>query len=140
PPVHGNTVYLQELCQRIAHEGYVVFALNYYTRTGQPDVSDRAKIARTMAGLNARQVLQEGQAVIDYLHEQPEVLKGQIGVLGFCVGGKYSFMMGTYSPDVKCVVDYYGMIVTPLTDNQPASPIDLVPELKRPLLAHYGNR
>ncbi|SDH38679.1 carboxymethylenebutenolidase [Alteribacillus persepolensis] len=138
PAVHGLTSYIEETIHRLARHGYTVFALDYYTTLGQPQLNSPEDVQKTLAGISDNQVMEDAQAVVNYLKEQPNVKEKEIGVMGFCVGGKFAYLAGCEVDGVKAAVNFYGMIHVLETDNHPVSPIKKAGNLNVPLLGHYG--
>ena len=54
------------------------------------------------------QVIADCKAVIAHLQSQPSVQGDRIGIAGFCMGGRVSYLMATTSPDIKVAADFYG--------------------------------
>jgi len=66
---------------------------------------------------------------VEYLLRDPAV-NGDIGVLGFCFGGTYSFHLAAHDNRIKAAVPFYG---------QPPSPEE-IPNIHCPVLAFYGDQ
>ncbi len=75
-----------------------------------------------------------------YLRSLP-YSSGKIGVIGYCSGGRQSYIVACNLP-FDAAVDCYGgrVVAAPdeLTDRQPVSPIDMTPNLSCPLLGLFG--
>jgi carboxymethylenebutenolidase len=82
------------------------------------------------------------QAGIDYLQEQPFVKrKKQVGMVGFCGGGRLALLLATQSKDVKAVVSFYGPVDygTRIHKTDPVPNVmDVVKQIKIPVQGHYG--
>jgi len=64
----------------------------------------------------------------------------RLGVTGFCWGGRITWLYAAHQPRLKAGVAWYGRLVGDPTPNQPKHPIDLVEELKAPVLGLYGGK
>jgi len=68
---------------------------------------------------------------------------GKVGVIGFCSGGRQTYLSACRLPDVNAAVDCWGgrVIADPaaLNAKQPVSPIDYTKDLNCPLLGLFGN-
>ena len=67
-----------------------------------------------------------------------------MGLIGYCSGGRQTYLAGCRLPNIQAVVDCWGgrVIVkdaSVLTEKQPVAPIDFTKELKAPLLGIFGN-
>jgi carboxymethylenebutenolidase len=95
------------------------------------------------------QVLADVQSGVHFLSGCEESA-GRIGVTGFCMGGMYALMAACACDGVSAAVAFYGLLSHEhgiLHDAEgldpackPRSPLDVVPELRAPLLAFYGDR
>lgn len=140
PPIMGISDYLKNVTDQLAREGFAGFAVDFFSREGQPDVSTPENIVKAVASLPDQRVIGDVVAAINYLKKQESVNSDAIGVMGFCIGGAYSYMTACESEDVKAAVNFYGTVIyRSLSDNKPVSPISLVNQLKAPLLNHYGD-
>jgi carboxymethylenebutenolidase len=68
-------------------------------------------------------------AAFTYLQGRPDVKKDRIGVIGWCMGGRYSLALATEEPGLAAAVAYYG---APPTD--PAA----IARIKAPVLGNFG--
>ena len=62
----------------------------------------------------------------------------KLGVTGFCWGGRIVWLYTAHNKDVKAGVAWYGRLVGKPDELHPKNPIDLVKELKAPVLGLYG--
>jgi carboxymethylenebutenolidase len=82
-----------------------------------------------MNGLPPDRALRDLKAAYAYLQGRPDVKKDRIGVIGWCMGGRYSLALATEEPGLAAVVAYYG---APPTD--PAA----IARIKAPVLGNFG--
>ena len=64
----------------------------------------------------------------------------RLAVTGFCYGGRITWMYCAHRAEVKAGVAWYGRLQGVSGVNQPKHPIDLVKELKAPVLGLYGGK
>lgn len=140
PPIAGVGDYIRDITVRLAAEGLMGFAIDTFSREGKgPDVSSPEKVAAALADLPDPRVLSDVRAALDYLRADAMVRSEQIGVLGFCIGGTHALLSACEMSEFKAAVIFYGLLKYPrISENQPHSPIDRVPELSAPILGHYG--
>jgi carboxymethylenebutenolidase len=80
---------------------------------------------------------------MEYLRAQPHA-SGKVGVIGFCSGGRHTYIAACKLPDIDAAVDCWGGNVvvddaSKLTSKQPVAPIDMTEGLRCPLLGIFGN-
>ena len=78
-----------------------------------------------------------------YLRAQPNS-NGRIGVIGFCSGGRHTYLIGCRLSGIDALVDCWGgnvIVDDPkaLNAKRPVAPIDLTEKMTAPLLGLFGN-
>ncbi|MBI2371575.1 MAG: dienelactone hydrolase family protein, partial [Deltaproteobacteria bacterium] len=133
--VWGLVDHIKDVTERFAREGYVGICPDLFHRTNGPGpIKDMADIMRVVGGLPDRQAVRDMKGSVEYLKAQPYVKKDAIGVVGFCMGGTYSYLLACDSRDIKACIVFYGRMVYKETNQtKPVSPIDRVPDLGCPL-------
>src|SRR5882757_5666270 len=100
---------IKRITDKFAAEGFVAIAPNLYFR--QPNnvvgYNDLPGAIRLMGLLNDDQIVVDMTAAIDYLKTLKEV-KPAFGTVGFCMGGRISFLTACRNSDVKATAPYYG--------------------------------
>jgi carboxymethylenebutenolidase len=137
----GYDAATKEITRRFAVLGYNAICLNLHHREAPGAASDDAAAASRAAG-----GVPDDRLVGD-VHGAARHLRGlananeRIGVIGYCSGGRQSFLAACSLP-LQAAVDCYGAFVvgTPPTDFplQVASLAHLVPDLSCPLLGLFG--
>lgn len=98
---------------RLAGYGFVTAAPEIYHRVeplGAAIAFDDAGRVRGMDDAAKTPVAhfdEDRRAALDYLAKHPQVAPGQLGAMGFCIGGHLSFR-AALEPDVRATVCYYG--------------------------------
>jgi len=117
----------KELARTFAVYGYAALMPNLHHRYAPgAKAADAAAAARDAGGVPDEQCLGDAQAAIDALRARPES-NGKVGVIGYCSGGRQSFIVAC-SLDVDAAVDCYGG----------RAPVELAPGLRCPLLGLFG--
>lgn len=139
--IFGVHEYLKDTCRRFAKAGYMAVVVEVYARLGDiSKVTDGAIIFRDFVLKSPDSTL---MADTDALLAWAGANKGdtaRVGVTGFCRGGRTTWLYAIHNPKVKAAVAWYGQIVTPASDIQPKSVLDLAGSLKVPLLGLYGGK
>jgi carboxymethylenebutenolidase len=131
----------KEIARRFAAFGYNAICPNLYAREGMDvDPDDAASAARGKGGVSDEQAVGDIGAAIDALRALPNS-NGKVGVIGYCSGGRQSFLTAVSLP-VDAAVDCYGAFVvgTP-PEGFPLKVVPLVDRtasLRCPLLGLFG--
>jgi carboxymethylenebutenolidase len=132
----------KEITRRFAASGYNAICPNLYAREGMDvDPDDAAAAARSKGGVTDEQFLGDALAAIEALRALPNS-NGKVGVIGYCSGGRQSFLTAVSLP-VDAAVDCYGAFVTgTVPEGFPLKVVPLVektPSLGCPLLGLFGD-
>ena len=106
----GVNGHIRNIAERLCKEGYAVIAPELFHRTGK-----RVEVAYDnfpSAAPHFHAITKEGlmadvTACYDWLQQQSFVAKDKIGSVGFCFGGRVSFLVNTVLP-LAAGVSYYG--------------------------------
>ena len=130
----GLNGHIKDVTRRVAAEGYVALAPDLYWRGGKGRTAGYDDLP-TAIGL--MQSLKDGDIVADvggaiaYLEKEPSVRADRIGITGFCMGGRVSYLSACELPDkIKASVPFYGGGI----------PIDKTAKLRCPVLAFFGEK
>lgn len=104
-------------------EGFAVLALQWqaFERTPPDEVLE--------------QLLRDS---IAYLRGRAEVDPENIGLTGFCIGGRYTMLFLPLVEDLKAGVAWYGFPYSGGSPLQPRKPADVIAQLKAPMLLLHG--
>jgi carboxymethylenebutenolidase len=117
----------KEIVRTFAVYGYAALMPNLFHRYAPgAKASDAAAAARDAGGVPDEQCLGDVQAAITRLRARSEA-SGKVGVIGYCSGGRQTFMVAC-TLDVDAAVDCYGGRAN----------IELGPNLRCPLLGLFG--
>ena len=108
----GLLPHIEQVADRLAGEGYVALAPDFYYRE-LPDNKvgyDRLPEAiALMQKVNDGKFTQDMAAVLDFLAARENVDGSRVGVTGFCMGGRLSFLTACMLPDrVAAAAPFYG--------------------------------
>jgi carboxymethylenebutenolidase len=143
---HGNPGVPEDIkftAAELAKAGYVSLVYDWASREPQPtNQQERDKwVARVTSYTFIKLQMQDLQAGMAYLKEQPFTKRERVGVVGFCGGGRLAYLFSTQSRDVKAVISLYGPVVYHI-NNPKADPVpdvlEMVNQIKVPVQGHYG--
>jgi len=102
----GLTGFFQDLCDRLAAQGFVAFAPDlYHGKTAE--TVEQAKALRSR--LTRTQATREVIAAAEYLHDLDAMTGAGLGVVGFSLGAYYALGLSVEKPEVvRAVVVFYG--------------------------------
>ena len=138
--IFGVHEYIQDVCRRLAHLGYLAIAPELYSRQG--DVSQLNSIPDIISQVVSKvpdgQVMSDLDATVAWVDKQDKGNIDHLGITGFCWGGRIVWLYAVHNPLVKAGVAWYGRLVGESTPLTPKHPIDVARELKVPILGLYG--
>ena len=132
-----------EATRKLAHHGLLAIDPNLYFRSGPGSPDDQAARARGAGGVADDQVVSDVKGCMDFLRAQPQS-NGKVGVMGFCSGGRQTWLSACLLPRVDAAVDCWGgnvIVDDPksLDAKRPVAPIDYTERMTSPLLGLFGN-
>jgi carboxymethylenebutenolidase len=101
----GLNDHIKSLADRLAAEGFVVLAPDLYHGTVTKDANEAGKL---MTALDRAQAGGEVWGAVAALKEHPRC-NGKVGIIGFCMGGSFSFAAAATVPGLSCAVPFYGI-------------------------------
>jgi carboxymethylenebutenolidase len=137
PDVRGLHPFFEELALRFAEAGVHAIAIDYFSRTAgtgrRPDGFEyREHVNQTRySSLNM-----DIAAAADYLRSSEGGSAERVYTVGFCFGGRLSYLQAADGPDVDGVVGFYGW---PVGENRDLpAPAALAGRFQAPVLALWG--
>jgi len=104
----GLVDHIKELCDRFAAEGFVALAPDLYHGESTTEPDEAGKLMMTM---NIERAAKDMGGAVDEVARRSN---GNVGVIGFCMGGGLALMLGAQKGDaVKAVAPFYGLIPWP---------------------------
>jgi len=107
----GVNPHIRNVSDRIAKEGYVVIAPELFHRSSAPGAEfpygDFSLVMPHFQAITPDGLSADITACYDWLKAQPEVIHDKLGTIGFCLGGRVSFLANTLLPFAACI-SYYG--------------------------------
>lgn len=138
--IFGVHEHIKDVCRRFAKAGYYAISAELYQRQGDvKTMTDIPAIIRDVVSkVPDSQVMADLDATAAFAKASGRTNAANLGVTGFCWGGRITWMYSAHNPAVKAGVAWYGPLVRPATEMTPKHPIDIAPTLKTPVLGLYG--
>ena len=137
--IFGVHEYIKDICRRLAKLGYLAVAPELYARLG--DLSKMTDPQEIFENIILKAPDATMLADLDSTAAWAAAHGGdpaRLGVVGFCRGGRDTWLYAEHNPTLKAAVAFYGPVKSPVSDIQPKTPLDLARDLKCPLLGLYG--
>jgi carboxymethylenebutenolidase len=129
----GVNAHIRDITERIAHEGYVAIAPELYHRTGpgfEGSYADIQSARPHMEAMKPETALEDIRAAYDWLKSNPQVMPDRIASIGFCMGGRMSFLANS-SVSLRAAISFYGGGIAPALLPRAA-------DLSAPILFFWG--
>jgi carboxymethylenebutenolidase len=132
--IFGVNITMRSIAESYAEEGYVVLVPDLFWRQA-PNVElgytpeDWKKAFVLFKGFDEAKGMEDLQTAITALRARSEVVDGKVGVLGFCLGGKLSFLAACRT-DADVSVGYYGVGIE--------GALGEAAKIKKPLVLHIA--
>jgi carboxymethylenebutenolidase len=130
----GVDDWIQSITRRLAGAGYATITPHLFHRE-DPDSDDppTSRIQR----FRDEDIVKDMNAAFDLLSRHPSVRGDRIGVTGFCMGGRVTYLMATANPRLKAAgVFYGGNIMAPW--GGPPTPFDRTSDINCPVIGFFG--
>ncbi len=139
--IFGVHEYIQDVCRRLAHQGYLAIAPELYARQGDPSkYTEIPKLqAEVVSKVPDKQVIADLDATAAWAAANggnPD----RLGILGFCWGGRQVWLYAAHNPKLKAGAAWYGHLAGESTELKPKSALAIVNDLKAPVLGAYGGK
>ena len=143
--IFGVNPHIRDVADRVAREGYVALAPDYFHRTGPGaefgyDEKGFAGGMKLLSALKADEMIADARAAIAYLRGRKDVRGDRIGAMGFCIGGHMTYLTACET-DVRAAASFYGGgIAAPQGPGGQASTIGRTGKIKGRLLCLFGGK
>lgn len=134
---HGGGVdqFIQEMSDRLAAEGYAAAAPNLFHRYTEDMLADRSKRVQYMSD---PEIVADISATVDFLQGHQSVIGERIGITGFCMGGRVTWLAAATNPLLMAAAPYYGGNLLVTWGQGTNTPFDLSVGINCPILFHFG--
>ena len=132
----------KEMVRKFAYHGYACISPNLHFRVGPGEIDDVVAAVRAEGGTPDAQFLGDFEGAASHLRTLP-YHNGKIGCIGFCSGGRQSYIAACKASSLDAAVDCWGgrvmMKAEDLNERQPVAPFDMTSDMGAPLLGIFGN-
>ncbi|HEX3574627.1 MAG TPA: dienelactone hydrolase family protein [Rhodopila sp.] len=139
--IFGVHEYIKDVCRRWAKLGYLAVATEYYARVG--DLSAMTDVSKIMSDVILKAPDAQYMSDLDSTAAWAQHNDGsatRLGVMGFCRGGRQTWLYAAHNPRLKAAVAFYGPLLGTPSAIQPQTALDVAGEIKCPLLGLYGGQ
>ena len=98
----GGHISMSDPAGQLAEQGFAVYVLHYFDRTGQVEAEKSALV------LNFPIWMKTLWDAVSFVEQQPSVDPERIGLVGFSLGGYLAVCGSAIDPRIKVVVEFFG--------------------------------
>lgn len=143
--IFGVHEHIKDVCRRFAKLGHMAIAPALYARQGDTSqIADMTKVMEVVAKVPDAQVMADLDATVAYAAKTGQADAKRLGITGFCWGGRVVWLYAAHNPQLDAGVAWYGRLVArpgqPANPLTPKQPVDVVADLKAPVLGLYGGK
>jgi carboxymethylenebutenolidase len=139
----GLGEHIKDVTNRFANLGYTALGVDLYTREGGPPPDDVGARMERLFSMPDERTLGDLDGAAQLLLGREDA-SGRLGCIGFCMGGRYTLLFACTSKRLDAAVDCWGGFIDKATleerstHERPTPPLELVGQLRCPLLAAIG--
>ena len=132
----GVDKFIQDMADKLAGEGYAAVAPDLFHRITDEMVESTGKSKRDQ--LSDPEIVDDINATVGFLAGHSSVDSARVGVTGFCMGGRVTWLAAATNPIFKAAVPYYGGNIMVPWGNATQPPFAIASGIKCPVLFHFG--
>jgi len=140
--IFGVHEHIKDMCRRFAKLGYYAIAPELFARQG--DVSKMTDIGEILSTVVAKvpddQVMSDLDATLAFAKASGSVNGEKVGIVGYCWGGRTTWLYANHNPAVKAGVAYYGLLDGMKSEIKVNDPVDIAENIKVPVLGLYASK
>jgi len=129
----GVNAHIRKVADRFAEQGYLAIAPELFHRTArgfEGDYNNFNSVTPHMRAMTTEGAEADLRATFEWLKKQPAVQADSISSVGYCMGGRISFLANAILP-LRAAASYYGGGIAP-------GLLDRAPTLHAPMLFFWG--
>lgn len=133
--MHGIGSFEVQVADRLAEHGFLAAVPDLFHR-GPACFSTEELGQRRRERMSDPQVIGDVNVALSHVQAQPYVQPDRIGIIGFCMGGRVSYLMAATSPAIQAAADFYGGGVH--RGEGGPSPLELTSHIRCPVIIFDG--
>lgn len=135
----GVNGHIEDVARRFAAAGYHTVAPHLFHRTGAPTLGydDFSLVMPHVTALTDQALLADVEVALQHLHGAGFTDR-QVGIVGFCMGGRVSFLVAGHL-DLGAAVGFYGGGIVTGRSEAMGSLLGLIPSMATPWLGLFGD-
>lgn len=143
--IFGINDHIRDVTRRVAAEGYVALAPDYFHRTGAGmqlgyDDAGMEEGMKHLGQLQADQMISDAQDALTFLRARSDVAGDRIGAMGFCIGGHMTYLVACET-DIQAAASYYGGgIAAPQGPGGAASTLSRTSKISGRIECYFGGK
>jgi len=130
----GVDDFIRGMCDRLAEAGFAAVAPDLYHRE-DPNTSDDPMTR--MSHLRDVSIVSDVNAAVEHTKSLPEIEGERLGITGFCMGGRVTYLMAAENPSFRAAVVFYGGNIMASWGDRPP-PFDFTAQIGCPVLGLFG--
>jgi carboxymethylenebutenolidase len=140
--IFGINPHIRSIVDRIAAEGYVAFAPDYFHRTA-PGIElgyDQEGMKTGMAlipQLKADELLADFAAALAWLRGRDDVRGDRIGAIGFCIGGHITYLAAS-TGETQAAASFYGAAIATYGLGAPSPTVSRTDGIRGKIMCFFG--
>ena len=128
----GVDKFIEDRVENLAQQGYLAIAPDLFHR--QTEEGDPlTRIGR----LRDPEVINDVNAAVNYARRLKDTQLGDVGIIGFGMGGRVAYLMAASKPVFKAAGVFYGGSIMKAWGNGP-TPLELTPYIHCPIVGFFG--
>ena len=138
--IWGVNAYIQSIANKLASAGFYAVAPSLFHREGSGTIGlfeETGLALERLSRLTDEGILEDLHSTQEFINAQNDVVSNQVGVVGFCVGGRIAYLAASNLESVSAAVDFYGGRCFVPFGNGP-SPFEQTAGINAPLLGLFG--
>jgi carboxymethylenebutenolidase len=140
--IFGVHEHIKDLCRRFAKQGYFAVAPDLFARIGDASkLSDPKQLMQDIVSKTPdAQVAGDLDGAVAWAERDSRADAKRLAITGFCWGGRVTWLYAAHQPRLKAGVAWYGRLLGDKDPLHPQHPLEVVGELKAPVLGLYGGK